>query len=342
MAEVSRVRAKAALPNKSATAIALAPMMQRTDRHFRYLLRLLAPDLRLYTEMITAQALLHSDPEALLQFDCSEHPLALQLGGSNPEILAKAALIGAEFGFDEINLNIGCPSDRVASGDFGACLMARPERVAECVAAMTAVVDIPISVKTRCGIDDHDSYEFVADFIATVSRAGCQFFILHARKAILGGLSPKENRTIPPLRYPLVYQLAEDFPELRMLINGGIRDLADVRRHLRRVDGVMIGRQAYSEPYLLAELQESVLNDICRRSWRAPVRSEVVEQMARYAAREIDAGVRLHHITRHMLGLYAGQPGARSWRRYLSTHAGQAGASTDLLLQSLQYVEVAK
>jgi len=333
----------AALPDVAATRIALAPMMQRTDRHFRYMLRLLSPDLRLYTEMITTEALLHGDAERLLRFDEREHPVALQLGGSDPDDLARAAILGATRGYDEINLNIGCPSDRVASGDFGACLMARPERVAECVAAICAVTDIPVSVKTRCGIDDTDSYEFVADFIATVAEAGCRFFIVHARKAILGGLSPKENRSIPPLRYPMVYQLAEAFPELRILINGGIRDTDAVRDHLQRVDGVMIGRQAYKDPYWMAELQAELLQDSNDSDesggWIPPTRSEIVEQMAQYAERQLASGARLDEVTRHMLGLYTGQPGARKWRRYLSEHARDQDLGPELLLDSLKFVK---
>ena len=329
----------AGLPNPAATRIALAPMMQRTDRHFRYLLRLMSPDLRLYTEMITAQALLYGDAQQLLAYDSSEHPLALQLGGSDPAELAKAARLGADAGYDEINLNIGCPSDRVSSGEFGACLMAQPDRVADCVAAIASTVDIPVSVKTRCGIDEQDSYEFVAGFIDTVARAGCGFFIIHARKAILSGLSPKQNREIPPLRYPFVYRLAKDFPQLRMLINGGIRTTVEVRGHLSHVDGVMLGRQAYKEPYWMAGLQTEVLNDLCGRQWSAPTRAEVVEQMAVYAERALASGARLNHITRHVLGLYAGRPGARAWRRFLSTHAVAPDARPELLLDSLKYLQ---
>jgi tRNA-dihydrouridine synthase A len=299
-------------------------------------MRLLSPDLRLYTEMITAQALVYGDPERLLGHDSSEHPLALQLGGSDPAMLARAAQLGAEFGYDEINLNVGCPSDRVASGDFGACLMDRPGLVADCVSAIRATVSVPVSVKTRCGIDGRDSYDFVAGFIAKVARAGCEFFILHARKAILSGLSPKENREIPPLRYPFVYRLADDFPELRILINGGIRRTAEVRDHLRHVDGVMIGRQAYRDPFWIAHLQEELLNDLSGRTWTAPTRAAVVREMARYAAHQLGTGVRLHQITRHMLGLYAGQPGARAWRRFLSTHATRSDAQPEILLESLK------
>ena len=285
MIDISLADTKKTMPELFATQIALAPMMQRTDRHFRYLLRLLSPDLRLYTEMVTARAILHGEHEQLLGFSDAEHPVALQLGGSNPAELAHAARIGTDFGYDEININIGCPSDHVASGDFGACLMDRPELVGECVAAINAVTDVPVSVKTRCGIDEHDSYDFVANFISTVADAGCQFFIVHARKAILGGLSPKENRNIPPLRYPMVYQLSDDFPDLRILINGGIRDTAAVVEHLLNVDGVMIGRQAYKDPYWMAELQSAVLSGASGEIVQLPQRREIVKKITSYVLR---------------------------------------------------------
>ena len=329
------------LPPLLNTRIALAPMMQRTDRHFRYFLRLLSPNLRLYTEMITAQALVHGDAERLLAFDPSEHPLALQLGGNEPKLLAQAATLGAEFGYDEINLNIGCPSDRVSSGNFGACLMAQPDLVADCIRAISEAVDIPVSVKTRCGIDDKDSYEFVADFVEQVAAAGCRLLIVHARKAILSGLSPKENRDIPPLRYPMVYQLANDFTQLRILINGGIRESAAVREHLQHVDGVMIGRQAYSQPYWMAHLQAEFFSDADDNAAPIPVRREVVEQMAEYAERQLAQGLRLQQVSRHMLGLYAGQPGARRWRRFLTNQVVARDASPQVLIDSLQLVDTA-
>ena len=324
------------LPPAAATLLSVAPMMDRTDRHFRYLLRLLAPDLRLYTEMITAHALVQGDAVRHLAYDESEHPVALQLGGNDPEVLAQAARTGAEHGYDEINLNIGCPSDRVATGNFGACLMDRPEVVAACVTEIRNNVDIPVSVKTRCGIDDHDSYEFVAEFMTEVAAAGCELFILHARQAILAGLSPEENRTIPPLRYPLVYKLARDFPGLRIVLNGGVRSSREVREHLLYTDGVMIGRQAYSDPYWMCKLQEGFLNPAAGREWTAPDRNQIVEQMAEYAEKVLAEGARLHHITRHMLGLYAGQPGARAWRRFLSESVTGKDAGPDVLLESLR------
>jgi tRNA-dihydrouridine synthase A len=283
------------LPPASLTLLSLAPMMERTDRHFRYLLRLLAPDLRLYTEMLTANALVKGDAVRHLAFDKSEHPVALQLGGNDPQLLASAAKLGAAHGYDEINLNIGCPSDRVATGAFGACLMGRPDIVAACVAEIRSVVDIPVTVKTRCGIDDKDSFEFVAAFLEEVAAAGCELFILHARKAILGGLSPKENRSIPPLRYPMVYDLAAAFPELRFILNGGVRSDPEVAEHLEHTDGVMIGRQAYSNPYWMSGLQERFLNPATGRDWHAPDRAAVVRAMADYAETALTAGGRLHH-----------------------------------------------
>ena len=239
--------------------VAVAPMMDWTDRHCRYFFRLLTPDTWLYSEMVTAQAVVHGDRNRLLQFDPAEHPVSLQLGGSEPEVLASATTIANELGYDEINLNIGCPSDRVQSGRFGACLMADPGRVAECVDAMRSVSTVPITVKTRIGIDDRDDYEFLQEFIEQVSMAGCNAFVVHARKAILAGLSPKENRSIPPLRYETVYRLKRERPDLAIIINGGIDSIAAVSSHLVHVDGVMIGRKAYADPFFLAELQAQVL-----------------------------------------------------------------------------------
>ena len=308
-------------------------MMQRTDRYCRYFHRLLAPDVRLYTEMVVADAVIKGDQQKLLGFDPAETPLALQLGGSDPGLLAKAARIGEQWGYDEINLNIGCPSDRVQSGRFGACLMAEPETVAAGVSAMTDVVSIPVTVKTRIGIDDHDDYEYLANFIDTVSNAGCTMFIVHARKAILQGLSPKESRLIPPLRYDVVYRLRQEFPELRIVINGGVRTTAETGAHLNEVDGVMIGRQAYSDPYWLTELQGLVSPEGAK--WQAPTRESIVMQMAEYAGQEQSKGTRLHHISRHMLGLYTGQPGARAWRRFLSEGAARRDSGPEVLLESL-------
>jgi len=324
------------LPEQPVSRISVAPMMDWTDRHCRYFFRLLSPDARLYTEMIVDQALLHGNPDRLLAYDPSEHPVALQLGGHDPGRLAAAAEMASGYGYDELNLNIGCPSDRVQSGRFGACLMAEPQRVADCVAAMATNAAAPVSVKARIGIDDHDDYGFLTTFIQTVARGGCRHFILHARKAILAGLSPRENRSIPPLKYATVYRLKQDFPELTIVLNGGIGSVSEVREHLEHVDGVMIGRKACAEPYLLAELQAQVGRSASRTGWQLPDRHDIVRQMADYADRQLAGGVRLHHITRHMLGLFAGQPAARRWRRYLSEQGQRSGAGSEVLHDSLR------
>ncbi len=321
--------------------VSVAPMMDWTDRHCRYFFRLLSPDTRLYTEMVVDHAILHGDPGRLLACDSSEKPVALQLGGSDPDTLARAASVAAGFGYDELNLNIGCPSDRVQSGRFGACLMAEPNLVADCVAAMQAVVKVPVTVKTRIGIDDCDDYEFLTTFIETVVAAGCRLFIIHARKAILAGLSPKENRSIPPLKYETVYRLKRDFPDLVIVLNGGIGSVADVRQHLAHVDGVMIGRRAYADPYLLAELQAKIGPSTAATGWCPPDRADIVRLMAVYAERQLACGGRLHHITRHMLGLFAGQPGARSWRRYISEQGQRSDAGPEVLLNSLHVFDAA-
>ncbi len=291
--------------------LCIAPMMDRTDRHFRYLLRLLAPHARLYTEMITARALLHGDAEKLLRFSGAEHPVALQLGGSHPAELAAAARLGEAAGYDEINLNVGCPSDRVQAGCFGAALMLEPQCVAECVAAMREAVGVPVTVKTRLGVDDHDSYEFAHDFIARVAAAGCDTFIVHARKAWLKGLSPKQNREIPPLDYPRVHRLKRDFPELCIVINGGLTTVAQTLEQLEHVDGVMLGRIAYQDSSLLAEIDAHV------HGGHAPREAVVLAQYLRYVAQEIESGTPLKAMTRHLLGMRAGRPGGRRWRRAL-------------------------
>jgi len=293
--------------------LSVAPMMDRTDRHLRYLLRLLAPHARLYTEMITARALLRGDAARLLRFDVAEHPVALQLGGSDPGELAEAARLGAAVGYDEINLNCGCPSDRVQAGCFGAALMLERTRVAACVSAMRAQVAVPVTVKTRLGVDNHDSYEFVRDFVGEVAAAGCTTFIVHARKAWLSGLSPKQNREIPPLDYPRVYRLKREFPDLRIVINGGFVTLEDCVAQLAHVDGVMVGRAAYQDSWLLARLDE--------RLYGGPAVSEptVLAAFERYVARELSAGTPLRAMTRHLLGMRTGRAGGRRWRRDLVT-----------------------
>ncbi len=310
--------------------ILIAPMMDWTDRHCRYFMRLLSPSVRLHTEMVTAQALHHGDAGKLLQFDPSEHPVALQVGGSDPQLMAEAAKKGADEGYDEININVGCPSDRVQSGQFGACLMATPDVVAECVRAMRSAVDIPVTIKTRIGIDDSDHYDFLRTFVDRNVEAGCDTFVVHARKAILVGLSPKENRTVPPLNYERVYRLKQDSPELTVVLNGGITTVEECRRHLREIDGVMIGRQAYHQPWFLTEL-EAAFGD---RGMK-PTRHDIVQQMIPYIERELGAGAFLTHITRHMLGLFAGQPGARAWRRFLSENAHKRNAGVEMIEQAL-------
>lgn len=312
--------------------ICVAPMMDHTDRHFRYLLRLLSPGALLYTEMITAQAIAHGDAGRLLGFDPAEHPVALQLGGSDPRLLAVAARAGETRGYDEINLNVGCPSDRVQSGRFGACLMAEPGLVADCVRAIRGEVRVPVTVKCRIGIDDRDDYRFFEDFIATVHDAGVEVFIVHARKAYLRGLSPRENREVPPLRYDVPERLKRERPGLSVILNGGLRTVAQVGQWLPRFDGVMLGRQAYQEPYLLAELHRAFVDE----AWMPPSRASVVERYAAYVDRQLREGHRLPSLARHLHGLYAGLPGARSWRRYLSEQSVRPGAGAEMLHGSLR------
>lgn len=326
-------------PGKArAGSVSVAPMMDCTDRHCRYFLRLLSPRIRLYTEMITAAAIVRGDARRWLRFDPAEHPVAIQLGGSEPGLLAAATRLATDEGYDEVNLNAGCPSERVSEGAFGACLMKSPGLVAECVAAMRAVTPLPVTVKTRIGVDDRDDYGFVRDFVGVVAAAGCSTFIIHARKAYLAGLSPKENRTVPPLRYDVVYQLRRDFPDLDLVINGGIETAAGVRQHLGAgLDGVMVGRKAYADPWWLTELDREFLASGVAVAPLA--RPAVVAAMAAYARRECGAGTRLHHVSRHLLGLYHGQPGARTWRRALTLGSGQHGAGPDVLLEALDQVE---
>ena len=293
--------------------IAVAPMMGYTDRYCRYFLRLIASDVRLYTEMITAQALIHGNAQHLLAFHPKEKYIALQLGGSDPKKLALAAKMGEASGYDEINFNVGCPSPRVSAGRFGACLMLEPHLVAECIAAMHAQVKIPVSVKCRIGVDDIDSYTDLYRFVAMVAAVGCQIIIVHARKAWLAGLSPKQNREVPPLCYQTVYQIKKDFPRLTIIINGGIQTVADVARHLSVVDGVMIGRAAYANPYLLAQLQQNFL-----LNKKILTRQEVLEALFPVVQQWVATGIKLNRIVRHLLGLFNGQPGAASWRRYLT------------------------
>lgn len=310
----------------------VAPMMDWTDRHCRYFHRILSKHAHLYTEMVTTGAILHGKAERLLAYDAAEHPLALQLGGSEPADLAACAKVGERFGYDEINLNVGCPSDRVQEGRFGACLMAEPQVVARGVAAMKEAVYIPVTVKSRIGIDDKDSYEELVTFIGTVAEAGCSDFIVHARKAWLHGLSPKENREKPPLRYDVVRRLKQDFPALRFSLNGGISSLDQSEAHLREFDGVMLGRAAYENPYMLATVDNRFFG-----STTEPLsRVEIIEAFKPYVESELARGIRLHAMTRHILGLFQGIRGGRVWRRYLSERAGQPGAGIEVLDGALQ------
>ncbi|MFV0575481.1 MAG: tRNA dihydrouridine(20/20a) synthase DusA [Vibrio sp.] len=309
----------------------VAPMLDWTDRHCRYFHRLLSEQTLLYTEMVTTGAILHGKGD-FLQFSQPEHPIALQLGGSNPVDLAKCAKLAEERGYDEVNLNVGCPSDRVQNGKFGACLMAEPELVADCIAAMRDVVDIPVTVKTRIGIDDQDSYEFLTDFITKVSeKGGADQFTIHARKAWLSGLSPKENREIPELDYPRAYQLKKDFSHLTIAINGGVKTLDESLEHLQYLDGVMVGREAYHNPYLLAEVDQRIYGI------ERPVkkRRQVVREMLPYIEAEMANGASLGHITRHMLGIFQAMPGARQWRRHISENAHKKGAGIEVVEAAL-------
>ncbi|KAA8596239.1 MULTISPECIES: tRNA dihydrouridine(20/20a) synthase DusA [Vibrio] len=311
--------------------LSVAPMLDWTDRHCRYFHRLLSQQTLLYTEMVTTGAILHGKGD-FLEYNEQEHPLALQLGGSNPVDLAACAKLAGERGYDEVNLNVGCPSDRVQNGRFGACLMAEPELVADCVSAMKEVTDIPITVKTRIGIDDQDSYEFLTKFVSTVSeKGGCEQFTIHARKAWLSGLSPKENREIPPLDYDRAYQIKKDFSDLVIAVNGGVTTLEQTKEHLQHLDGVMIGREAYHSPFILAEVDQQIFG------LDTPIkkRSQVVEEMYPYIERELSNGASLGHISRHMLGLFQSMPGARQWRRYISENAHKKGAGIEVMQTAL-------
>lgn len=307
--------------------LTVAPMMDHTDRHFRSFMRIISPHALLYTEMITTGALIHGDRLRFLEHNADEYPLAIQLGGSDPDDLAECAAIAEDSGYDEVNLNVGCPSDRVQSGRFGACLMAEPELVAEGVAKMSARVNIPVTVKTRIGIDDKDSYEELTAFIDCVKKAGCETFIVHARKAWLNGLSPKENREIPPLQYETVYQLKQDFPELDFIINGGFTTQDVIMQQYQFVDGVMIGRAAYQNPYLLAEIDQAVY-DI---DTPLPSRYEILEKFMAYVQQNLEQGVYLGHMSRHILGLFLHQPGARAYRRYISENGYKEGAGIEVI-----------
>ena len=325
-------------PANPAWALSVAPMMDWTDSHCRAFHRVLAPHARLYTEMVHANAVIHGDRTRLLAMDSSEHPVALQLGGSEPELLAQAARIGAEAGFDEINLNCGCPSDRVQAGRFGACLMREPQLVAESVAAMIAALeqdhgDVPVTVKCRLGVDDDHDWNRFAAFIDTIADAGCRSFVVHARNAWLQGLSPKENREVPPLRYDWAYRLKAERPGLQVVVNGGIADGGDAGAHLEHVDGAMLGRAAYHTPYLLHRLDARWFGGKPR------TRGELLRAYRPYVEAQLARGVFLKHITRHLLGLFAGQPGGRAFRQVLSEGAHRPGADWALVERALSHTE---
>jgi len=313
----------------------IAPMLDCTDRHARYFLRLFSKRIFLYSEMITTKAILHGDRDYLLGFDPAEHPLAVQLGGSDPAELAEVARICADYGYDEINLNVGCPSDRVQSGAFGACLMARPELVAECVQAMKAAVDIPVTVKHRTGIDEQDSWDELVRFVQLQLEAGVDALIIHARKAWLSGLSPKQNRDIPPLQYERVYALKEMFASSEIIINGGIKTLQQCREHLHHVDGVMLGREPYSNPYLLVQVDHEIFGDTASET---PSREQILQSFYPYLQAQLDKGMPLTHIVRHIIGLYHGQPNGRLWRRHLSENAFKKGAGIEVIEQAVARV----
>jgi tRNA-dihydrouridine synthase A len=311
--------------------LSVAPMMDWTDRHCRFFLRQISARTLLYTEMITAQAILRGDRARLLGYDQAEHPVALQLGGSDPAALAEAAAIGEALGYDEINLNCGCPSDRVQSGRFGACLMLEPELVRDCVAAMNAAVKIPVTVKHRIGVDDVDSYEALTRFVRVVGESGCTSFSVHARKAWLSGLSPKQNREIPPLSYDTAYRLKADFPDFEFILNGGVRTLDDAAVHLEKLDGVMIGRAAYESPYMLAEADRRIFGE----ATPVPSRREIMDRFMVYARAELAAGSPLRHMTRHILGLFNNLPRARTWRRILTEGAVPNAAGVEVIEQAI-------
>ncbi|WP_282607878.1 tRNA dihydrouridine(20/20a) synthase DusA [Pelagibius sp. Alg239-R121] len=311
----------------------VAPMMDWTDRHCRVFHRQLTRRTLLYSEMVPAGAIVHGDRDRFLAFDASEHPVALQVGGSDPADLELCAKVAAEYGYDEINLNVGCPSDRVQRGRFGACLMAEPDLVARCVEAMKRA-PIEVSVKTRIGIDERDSYEELQAFVEAIAGTGCTTVIVHARKAWLSGLSPKQNREVPPLRYDVVYRLKRDNPDLTIVLNGGVQDLDQSLTHLEQVDGVMVGRAAYQSPYILADADQTIFGE------DRPVasRAEIVLALLPYAEQLASQGIAIKHLTRHILGLFNGEPGARLWRRYLSENAHHSGAGPQVILNALERV----
>ena len=319
--------------NNSLHSFSVAPMLDWTDRHCRFFHRLISQHALLYTEMVTTGALIHGDHQRFLQFNAAEKPLAFQLGGSNPTELAICAKMVEDYGYNEVNLNVGCPSDRVQNGRFGACLMAEPELVAECVAAMSRAVAIPVTVKSRIGIDERDSYQELVHFTTTVANAGCKTFIVHARKAWLSGLSPKQNREVPPLRYDLVYQLKKDFPQLEIIVNGGITSLDQAEEMLQNVDGVMMGREVYHNPYILADVDRRFFGAVSDPHTRQTIMALLIP----YIQEQLKTEVRLNSVSRHILGLFHGEPGAKGWRRYISENVSKAGADEKVILEALKF-----
>jgi tRNA-dihydrouridine synthase A len=316
--------------------ISIAPMMDYTDRHFRYVMRKITKKTLLYTEMITTQAIIHGDRHKLLDFSEEEKPVSLQLGGDNPQELGECAKIGENWGYDEINLNVGCPSSRVQNGNFGACLMAKPEIVAECIKEMQKTVNIPVTVKHRIGIDNQDSYEDMKHFVKTIADNGCKRFIIHARKAWLQGLSPKENRDIPPLRYEDVYQLKQDFPHLTIEINGGITTIEKTKQHLNFVDGVMIGRAAYDNPYVFAFVDQEIYEE----DYPVLTRQEIIESLYPYIDFWTEKKLKLNTIMRHLLQIFAEQPGTKQWKRYISEHGNTFHGGSDIVRQALKQLGI--
>ena len=315
--------------------VSVAPMMGWTDRHDRYFLRLISPHALLYTVMITTGALIHGKKLEVLEYSPEEHPLSLQLGGSDPKELAVCSKLAARYGYDEVNLNCGCPSDRVQKGQFGACLMAQPALVADCIDAMKqSVPEIPVTVKTRIGIDDQDSYQFLIDFVGPIAERGCDTFIIHARKALLNGLSPAENRTIPPLDYERAFALKRDFPNLNIILNGGLKTIEDIEKVMPHVDGVMIGREAYTNPWFLSQIEETFFNNSPTQS-----QEQIVEALIPYIDRSLQNGAELKDITRHILGMFQGKRGARKWRQILSTESCKPAANSNVVRQALQAIK---
>jgi len=314
----------------------VAPMLDWSDRHQRMLMRTMSKHSLVYTEMVTTGALIHGDAQRYLKFNTEEHPVALQLGGSDPKAMALCAKMAEDSGYDEVNINVGCPSDRVQNGAFGACLMAEPELVGENVVAMQAAVDIPVTVKNRIAIDEMEEEETLRQFLSIVSEAGCETFIVHARKAWLKGLSPKQNRDVPPLNYELVYQMKREFPQLELIINGGIKTISESQEHLSHVDGVMVGREAYHNPYIMTQVDKAIYED---DSNDYQSRKEVLNTYMRYMNQQISEGVYVKSMSRHLLGLFAGEKGAKAWRRYISENAHKPGSGIEVIEKAASFIE---